>query len=143
MNHIKDRPLPAGRVLSPGRVLDTFALSEEVAGLVTPRLDELLRSIPRLRAWRGFNEGAWVIGARTAADARRTTRADYSRVEFEIRVDGDARTARVACRRTHRGRDQPTEHVEVTLDGRDRERLAAWLEGMLLGFAACYFERGA
>ncbi|MHC5210968.1 MAG: hypothetical protein ACYTG2_09650 [Planctomycetota bacterium] len=138
MNHLKEL---AGEVLSPERVLHSFALSEEVAAMISPRLDELVRSIPRLRPWRGFSEGAWVIGARTTADTRRTTRADYSRVEFEIRLDADERTARLACRRTHRGRDERTERLAVMLDEPGRKRLVEWLEGMLLGFASCYFER--
>jgi hypothetical protein len=146
MNHLQPRPLPAGKVLSPVRVLRYFALSEEVAALLAPRLDELLRSIPRLRPWRGFNEGAWVIGARTRPDARRTTRADYSRVEFEIRVenvDDDDSTVQLSCRRTQRGRDERTEHLAVALDGAGRERLVAGLEDMLLAFAAGYFQQTA
>jgi hypothetical protein len=143
MNHLKDRPLPAGEVLSPARVLRGFALSESVADLVGPRLQELVRSIPRLRTWRGFNEGAWVLGARTAADNRRTTRADYSRVEFEIRVRADQELVDLTCRRTHRGRDLRAAHLSIAPDAVGHAALGRWVEGLLLSFAERYFERTA
>jgi 1,4-alpha-glucan branching enzyme len=43
----------------------------------------------------------------------------------------------------HRWCDERTEHLAVALDGAGRERLVAWLEDMLLAFAAGYFQQTA
>jgi len=134
----KTRALP--RLASAERVLAGFGHSERIEALLVPRLHGLVETIPRLRAWRGFSGGAWVIGARTAADEARTTRADYSRIDFEIRIDGEAGRATVVCRSTIRSRDQQTEQVELPLDAGGLGQLASWFEAMLLAFGQQYFE---
>ncbi|HZM00782.1 MAG TPA: hypothetical protein VFD43_11075, partial [Planctomycetota bacterium] len=130
MNQIQDRSGVRADLGSAERVLAGFGHSERVQALLLPRLEGLIETIPRLRAWRGFSGGAWAIGARTATDEARTTRADYSRIDFEIRIDGDAGRASVVCRSTIRSRDQRTEQVELPLDASGLEHLSAWFETM-------------
>ena len=140
MNQIQDKPVASTELASADRVLRSFGLNERIEALLAERLEGLIEAIPRLRAWRGFSGGAWAIGARTIPDEARTTRADYSRIDFEIRVDGGAGRAAVTCRSTIRSRDQRTEQVELPLDEGGLEHLAAWFETMLLSFAQQYFE---
>ena len=152
MNQIQEQEqigLRAG-LATAERVLAGFAHSERIEGLLVELLDELVDAIPRLHAWRGFSGGAWVIGARTCArsgartgaDEARTTRADYSRIDFEIRIDADAAAAEVVCRSTIRSRDRRSEQVSLPLDENGLELLSAWFETMLLSFGQQYFEPG-
>lgn len=140
MNQIQDKPGASADLASAERVLRSFGHSERIESLLVERLEGLIEAIPRLRAWRGFSGGAWVIGARTAADEARTTRADYSRIDFQIRIDADASAAEVVCRSTLRSRDRRSEQVALPLDEGGLAHLAAWFETMLLSFAQQYFE---
>lgn len=140
MHQIQDKPRAAADLASAERVLASFGHSERIEGLLVELLDELIDAIPRLHAWRGFSGGAWVIGARTAADEARTTRADYSRIDFEIRIDTDAARTEVVCRSTIRSRDRRSEQVSLPLDEGGLAHLAAWFETMLLSFGQQYFE---
>lgn len=149
MNQLQDKPSARADLASAERVLAGFGHSERIESLLVERLEGLIETIPRLHAWRGFSGGAWVIGARTrarGADEGRTTRADYSRIDFEIRIDGtdgaagEPGRAQVVCRSTLRSRDRRTEQVELPLDAQGLAQLAAWFETMLLGFGQLYFE---
>ena len=143
MNQIQEIQAKAGLradLASAERVLRTFGHSERVEALLVERLEGLVEAIPRLKTWRGFSGGAWVIGARTVADEARTTRADYSRIDFEIRIDAEASRVEVICRSTLRSRDRRSEQVSLPLDESGLELLAAWFETMLLSFGQQYFE---
>jgi hypothetical protein len=143
MNQIQEKPGLQVDLASAERVLATFGHSERVEALLVERLDGLIEAIPRLRPWRGFSGGAWVIGARTIADEARTTRADYSRIDFEIRIGAEAGRAEVVCRSTIRSRDRRSEQVSLPLDTSGLELLGAWFETMLLSFGQQYFEHSA
>lgn len=166
MNQIQDQPRALADLASAERVLASFGHSERIEALLVERLEGLIEAIPRLHAWRGFSGGAWVIGARTSsrisaradtrtdapagagagadappvADEPRTTRADYSRIDFEIRIDAEAGRAEAVCRSTIRSRDRRTEQVAQPLDESGLAHLAAWFETMLLAFGQQYFE---
>lgn len=140
MNQIQEKAGLKVDLASAERVLRTFGHSERVEALLVERLEGLVEAIPRLKTWRGFSGGAWVIGARTVADEARTTRADYSRIDFEIRIDAEASRVEVICRSTLRSRDRRSEQVSLPLDESGLELLAAWFETMLLSFGQQYFE---
>ena len=140
MNQIQERADPRADLATAERVLRSFEHSERVEALLVERLDGLVEAIPRLKTWRGFFGGAWMLGARTVADEARRTRADYSRIDFEIRIDADAARAEVVCRSTIRSRDRRSEQVSLALDESGLELLAAWFETMLLSFGQQYFE---
>ena len=143
MNQIQEIQPKAGSradLATAERVLRSFGHSERVEALLVERIEGLVEAIPRLKPWRGFFGGAWVIGARTVADEARTTRADYSRIDFEIRIDAEANRVEVTCRSTLRSRDRRSEQVSLPLDESGNELLAAWFETMLLSFGQQYFE---
>ena len=143
MNQIQETIGPPAELATAKRVLAGFALSERIEALLTERLAGLVEAIPRLRPWRGFSGGAWVIGARTVADEARTTRADFSRIDFEIRTEGESGRVEVTCRSTIRSRDRRSEQVSLPFDESGLELLCAWFETMLLSFGQQYFEPGA
>jgi hypothetical protein len=126
---------PAPRVAE--QTLRGVGMAEQVEGLLRPPLDELVRLIPRLRPWRGFLDGAWVVGARTDADDLRRI---YARVDFELRPDPESERVEAVCRSTILSRDLPVTRLAVTLDQAGRSRLAAWFENTLLEFARRHFE---
>jgi len=143
MNQIQEMQEQAGpraALATAERVLRSFGHSERVEGVLVERLDGLVEAIPRLKTWRGFFGGAWMLGARTVADEARRTRADYSRIDFEIRIDAEASRVEVICRSTIRSRDRRSEQVSLALDESGLELLAAWFETMLLSFGQQYFE---
>ena len=140
MNQTRNQPAVRADLASVDRVLRSFGHSDRIQALLVERLDGLTAAIPRLHAWRGFSGGAWVIGARTASGEARTTRADYSRIDFEIRIDAEAARAEVVCRSTIRSRDRNSEQVALPLDESGLSHLAAWFETMLLSFGQQYFE---
>jgi hypothetical protein len=139
MTQIQASP-PLPELASAARVLAGFGHGERLEAVLMPRLEGLVEAIPRLRTWRGFSSGAWVIGARTAADEQRLTRADYSRIDFELRIDTESGRADLTCRSTIRSRDRRTEQVSLELDAAGVERASAWFETMLLAFGQQYFE---
>jgi len=140
MNQIQERADPRADLATAERVLRSFEHSERVEALLVERLDGLVEAIPRLKTWRGFFGGAWMLGARTVVEEARTTRADYSRIDFEIRIDAEASRVEVICRSTIRSRDRRSEQVSLALDESGLELLAAWFETMLLSFGQQYFE---
>jgi len=142
MNQIQEKAGSRAGLATAERVLAGFAHSERIEALLTERLAGLVEAIPRLRPWRGFSGGAWVIGARTVADEARVTRADYSRIDFELRTDAESGRAEVTCRSTIRSRDRRSEQVSLPLDESGLELLSAWFETMLLSFGQQYFEPG-
>ena len=143
MNQTQEKAGLRAELATAERVLAGFGHSERVEGLLSERLDGLVEAIPRLKPWRGFSGGAWVIGARTVADEARTTRAHFSRIDFEIRIDAEKGRAEVTCRSTIRSRDRRSEQVSLPLDASGLELLAAWFETMLLSFGQQYFEPSA
>jgi hypothetical protein len=122
------------------RLLAAFDLQERAQGIVKPLLDELLRSIPRLRAWKRFSSGAWVMGVRTEAEER-TIGGRFARLDFEIRVDVSQRSVALTSRSTVRSRDRAVDTLAVVLDGDGEAALRTWAEHAALQFASDFWAR--
>jgi len=135
-------------LLAPGRVLAGFALSDEVTELLTGYLADLISTLPALAVRRGFFGGAWRIGAHregfgmaaeTETEApEREHRPHVSRIDFEVRVDGERERVDLTARTTIRGRDRRPERFATRMDEPGREALRDWVESRLLGFADLY-----
>jgi len=120
------------------RLLAAFELQERAQAIVAPLLAELVRSIPRLRAWKRFSSGAWVVGVRTEAEDR-TLGGRFARFDFEIRVDAAQRRVELTSRATVRSRDRATEKLSVVLDADGEVALHQWAERAALQFAADFW----
>jgi len=144
MNEIRDQAPPRSGAAQPSasRALAAVELSDDVDRLITSYLDELRACIPRLRPWRGFSSGRWVIGAHSVPDHASPLPSDYSRVDFELSVSAEQNTVEVTCRSTVRGRDRSSHSLQVALDADGRRQLATWIESALLEFANGFYPRG-
>ncbi len=136
---------PSGirRDLSPAgaRLLTALALQEHVQEVLQPLLAELTRSIPRLRPWRRFSSGAWVLGVRTAAETFGDPVGRFARLDFELRTDAVAGAVELTSRSTVRSRDRAPRVLRVTLDDEGATELRRWTEREALDFAAAYWGR--
>jgi hypothetical protein len=135
-------------LLSPGRVLAGFAISEEVTGLLDGCLADLVGTLPALRVRRGFYAGAWRLGAHREGFGAETATSDeavarehrphISRIDFELRVDGERERVNMIARTTIRGHDRRPERFATAMDDAGRPALKAWIESTLLDFADRY-----
>jgi len=134
-----------GPGMSPAgtRLLAAIALQERVAAALEPLLAELVRSIPRLRAWRRFSSGAWVMGVRTAAETAGDPVGRFARLDFELRTDAVAGSVELTSRSTVRSRDRAAQVLAVRLDDLGEAELRRWSEREALDFAAAYWGRPA
>ena len=123
------------------RLLAAFELQERVELAVAPLLAELVRSIPRLRTWRRFSSGAWVLGVRTPAEEHPLD-GRFARLDFEIRIDALQHAVTLTCRTTVRSRDGEAHTLRVVLDAAGEVELRHWAEHEALEFAAAYWGRG-
>jgi hypothetical protein len=139
----QDSPSPGAPPppVSTASLLASFALSEEVAAIVSEYLETLRANLPRLKPWRGFSSGCRVLGAHSVPDHSTRLDSNYSRVDVEIRVDAEQRLVALTCRRTVRGRDLRPTRFETPFDAAGRVQLAAWCEAELLSFASREFDR--
>jgi hypothetical protein len=120
------------------RLLAAFELQERAQAIVAPLLAELVRSIPRLRSWKRFSSGAWVVGVRTEAEDR-TLGGRFARFDFEIRVDALQRRVELTSRATVRSRDRSADTLSVVLDADGEVALHQWAERAALQFAADFW----
>ena len=136
-------PTDVRRELSPAgaRLLAALELQERVKAALEPLLAELVRSIPRLRAWRRFSSGAWVQGVRTGAESKGDPVSRFARLDFELRTDGAAGTVQLTSRSTVRSRDRASRTLAVTLDAPGEVELRRWAEQQVLEFASAYWNR--
>lgn len=123
----------------PPRLPRSLRCLERVHELAAPLLDELAADLPRLKPWKRFSGGAFVLGLHTRNAPGE--RLPFSRIHFELRADAALDACELTCRRTVRGRDRASVHLAVQLDEAGEARLQAWLEARMLEFAAGY--RGA
>ncbi|HEX5010604.1 MAG TPA: hypothetical protein VFY71_09395 [Planctomycetota bacterium] len=120
------------------RLQAAFELQERAQAIVAPLLAELLRSIPRLRAWKGFSSGAWVVGVRTEAEDR-LLGGRFARFDFEIRVDAAQGRVELTSRATVRSRDRAADSLSVVLDAAGEMPLHQWAERAALQFAGDFW----
>ncbi len=141
MNDLKDRAPPelGARVATANRVLAAFELRDEIDRIISPRLDDLRGTIARLRPWRGFSAGRWVLGAHTLPDHGTPLPSDYSRIDFEVALESRVPSVVVDCRTTVRGRDRVCRSITTGSDAEGLRQLAAWIETSLLDFAAAWY----
>jgi len=120
------------------RLLAAFELQERAQAIVAPLLAELVRSIPRLRAWKRFSSGAWVVGVRTEAEDR-ALGGRFARFDFEFRVDAEQHRVQLTSRATVRSRDRAPDTLSVVLDADGEVALHQWAERAALQFAADFW----
>ena len=120
------------------RLLAAIELQERAQALVAPLLAELVRSTPRLRPWKRFASGAWVLGVRTEAEDR-ALGGRFARFDFEIRVDAPQNRVELTSRATVRSRDRAADSLSVVLDAAGEVALHQWAERAALQFAADFW----
>jgi len=120
------------------RLLAAIELQERAQALVAPLLTELVRSIPRLRPWKRFSSGAWVLGVRTEAEDR-ALGGRFARFDFEFRVDAEQHRVQLTSRATVRSRDRAPDALSVVLDAEGETALHQWAERAALQFAADFW----
>jgi len=120
------------------RLVAAFELQERAQAIVAPLLAELVRSIPRLRPWKGFSAGAWVVGVRTEAEDR-ALGGRFARFDFEIRVEAAQGRVALTSRATVRSRDRAAETLSLVLDADGEVALHQWAERAALQFAADFW----
>jgi hypothetical protein len=131
----------ADRSLPTSRVLGAFAATQDVEALLHACLAALRETIPQLVSWRGRVSGRRALGAHTPPQHGRPVQLDYTRVDFEFKVDATAEPVSVALTRrsTIRGRDLPAAHALIPLADGGGARVGRWIESELLDFATRFF----